>query len=58
MTKKETKYLLFCEHCGTPQHIPQYILHTYIRNGVGTFCKNCEKQVIVPEYLKKIAGEL
>lgn len=59
MARKKTDYLLFCDSCGIPQHVPNYILQTYIAIGVsGVYCKNCDKRIVVPEYLRKIAGEL
>ncbi|WP_177177300.1 hypothetical protein [Bacillus sp. MUM 116] len=57
--KKETDYLLFCSKCGIPQPIPNYILQAYFISGVdGVYCSNCENKIIIPEYLKKIAGDL
>lgn len=58
MTKK-TEYLLFCSKCGIPQPIPNYILQAYIMSGVGwVYCRNCEMKIEIPEYIRKIAGEL
>ncbi|MEH7375696.1 MULTISPECIES: hypothetical protein [Bacillaceae] len=57
--EKKTRYLLFCNKCGIPQLIPKYILQAYFISGVnGVYCSNCENHTIIPEYLKKIAGEL
>lgn len=59
MAGKRTDYLLFCDQCGMPQLIPIFIMHTYIARGVGrVYCKNCEKRIEVPDYLRKIAEEL
>ncbi|MED1472382.1 hypothetical protein [Bacillus salipaludis] len=59
MLKTSAVYLIFCDNCGIPQHIPQYILQNYIAIGVdGVYCKNCEKRIHIPEFLRKIAAEL
>lgn len=59
MAHKKTEYLMFCDQCGLPQIIPTYILQAYIASGVtGVYCSNCAKRITVPEYLRKIAGEL
>jgi hypothetical protein len=53
-------YLLFCDDCGIPQHVPDYILEVYFpAKGVNnTYCQNCSNEMTIPEYLKKISPEL
>jgi hypothetical protein len=59
MKVKKTAYLFFCDECGAPQEIPDYILKTYFVSEVeGIYCKNCERKIAIPDYLKKISGEL
>lgn len=57
---KKTDYLMFCNHCGLPQHIPIYIIKAYFTlNGVeGVYFWNCTKQIDIPDFLRKIAKEL
>lgn len=58
---KKTDYLMFCENdtCHMPQQIPEYILKTYFATEVpGVYCSHCNHLNPVPEYLRKIAGEL
>ncbi|MDF2859619.1 MAG: hypothetical protein K0Q87_5470 [Neobacillus sp.] len=39
----EKDYLFFCNHCGLPQVIPNFIVKTYFLNRFvkGFYCKNC-----------------
>lgn len=56
---KKTKYLMFCDACGVPSEIPSYILKTYFATEKpGVYCYNCDHLNPVPDYLRKISGEL
>jgi hypothetical protein len=58
MTEKNG-YLLFCSECGVPQPITKVILQANIDNGDGKIkCCNCDNEILIPDYLKKIAGDL
>lgn len=55
-----TTYLLFCDKCGQPQEIPNYILRTYftLKSVNVVYCEHCENKTDIPEYLKEIAQDL
>jgi hypothetical protein len=57
---KQTVYLMFCDHCGHPQHIPHYIIKAYfnIAGVEGVYCEHCQKLIDIPSYLRKIAKDL
>lgn len=58
MTKKNG-YLLFCSDCGVAQPITKDILQANIDNGYGKIkCSNCDNELLIPDYLKRIAGDL
>lgn len=57
----KTDYLMFCgsEKCSMPQQIPDYILKTYFITEIpGVYCSHCDHLNPIPDYLKKIAGDL
>lgn len=58
--KDKVGYLFFCQHCGTPQKIHDYILKTYFCSDmvVHYYCDNCEKANPIPDYVKKLKNEL
>lgn len=52
-------YMLFCEKCGNPQPIKEYIIKTYFVTEVpGVYCRTCDHLNPIPDYLRKIADEL
>lgn len=57
---KKSEYLLFCETCGTPKHIPKYIIANYWTLGQfkAEYCRNCGSSTEIPKHLKTIAKEL
>lgn len=48
-------YLMFCEKCGSPKHIPINILETTILNPAvpGIYCEICDFNNLISDYLRK-----
>lgn len=58
--KKKTNSLAFCEHCGLPLEIPNYIIKSnfMVPGMTGVNCNNCKREINIPNYIRKIAGDL
>lgn len=57
----KTDYLMFCENenCNMPQRVSSFILKTYFSTEIpGVYCIHCNHLNPIPDYLRKIAGDL
>lgn len=51
-------YLLFCECCGRPKRISEYIMRHYVPEVKHFYCANCKSVMWISDELKEEARQL
>ncbi|TWI58165.1 hypothetical protein [Halalkalibacter nanhaiisediminis] len=51
-------YLMFCDHCGMPKPIGEYIMREYFWIASHVYCNNCNKPNKIPEHLQQLSLQM
>ncbi|UTR07077.1 hypothetical protein MM326_03320 [Alkalihalobacillus sp. LMS6] len=52
------KILMFCEHCGNPKILSNYVLKVYIATAHYVYCDACQHENEVTSKLRRYAFQL